>query len=158
MKTVSGSLKKTKWLIVIFGTLVATGCPNRALSLDIVPPIDGLDIASSATHPKYQDAVRNAQRAFWIQSGIKSQYDLVRDAVHRKTSALESSAIDKTLNLMDQFIPINREYVLFTAGGVYTILVKKSYHHSFASPLCRSLNHYIKWSPETTETGVTFHF
>lgn len=145
-------------LVVLAASLIFVGLPLRSLALEVLPSIDAIDIAGSIAESKYKEAARNAQKAFLIQSGIKSRYDIARNAVHQRATNIESKAVDKTLSLVDQFIPVNREYVLFTAGGVYTVIVKKSYQHSFTSPLCRDLVHYIKWSPDVTETGITFHF
>lgn len=153
-----GKIAVNSLYIAITIILLMVLFPQRSLAIDIVPSLDSIDILTGQVSPQYLTAAKSAQKAFLIQSGINGNFEKFRSHVNDKSTSIETKILDKSLNTIEQFTSIRREYVLFTAGGVYTILVKRFYRQDFASPLCRGATHYIKWSPDSTETGVTFNF
>lgn len=143
---------KTTIDTIIFIILIAivVMSPTKALSFDVVPPLESMLPISSSID---RTAFIAAQRAFFIQTGAQHSYETLKRAVNNKISFLEN----KAYSLLDD-TPINKDHFLIVVGGLYTIAIKKHYQSTFKNPLNKSVNHYIKWNREVAETGITLQF
>ena len=146
-------MKLTMWI-----TLISSAVPYSALSMDILPNIETIDVLSSTLPPRYKEAVCSAQRAFIVQSGIRDSYGSVRQAVNKKASQVSRKTIEAASSYIKDMSPVNTDYVIGVAAGAYTFLVQKSFQKTFVNPYSKRVKHYIKWSPSTTETGIIYRF
>lgn len=144
--------------LMMWTTLISSAVPYSALSMDILPNIEAIDVLSSSLPPKYKDAVCNAQRAFIVQSGIRDSYVAVKQAVNKKASRVSKKTIEAASSYIKDVSPIDTDYVVGVAAGAYTFLIQKSFQKTFNSPYTNKVKHYIKWSPSITETGIIYRF
>lgn len=144
--------------LMMWTTLISSVIPYNALSMDILPNIEAIDVLSSSLPSRYKEAVCSAQRAFIIQSGMRDSYGAVKQAVNKKASQVSRKTIEAASSYIKDVSPVDTDYVIGVAAGAYTFLVQKSFQKTFSNPYSNRIKHYIKWSPSTTETGVIYRF
>jgi hypothetical protein len=141
-------------------SLSATSClyPSKTLALQIMPEIDNIQILNLLVKDKHKEAADKVQRAFVRQTGIKREYDSAKSFINKTAKTSAEKAAAKITNTLGDSVLTNTRYIASVAGGAYAILISRSFRASFKNPLNNKIKHYVKWSTESTETGLEFNF
>lgn len=155
MKATIKTLNSTNcWLLMPIIVLLLILWPTKALSLEFIPSIDTIDVTSNLD-TKYIEAIRNAQRAFLIQSGVKAHLDVLRRTLNDKISDVESELTTK----VDSFLNIpHKKQIYALTGSAFMLFIKKTYRGSFRNPFFSQLNHHVNLNSSSAEVGLSIHF
>jgi hypothetical protein len=98
---------------------------------------------------KYRDAAFKAQEAFFLQSGIAQQYELV-------TRYISYNAVNTAKKLEHE--ALNSEYVFLIAGISYSALIRKEVTQTFRNPFLRNVSHVVTLSKDYEFLGAQISF
>lgn len=108
--------------------------------------------------PKYHDAAFKAQQAFFIQSGIQRQYDMVKNYVSGQVTKVAQTAEHQVVVLIDDNTPLKAQQVFFVVGAGYTIAVKKEFTQRFRNPFFKNVSHSITVGQDKQALSVNIPF
>jgi hypothetical protein len=99
-----------------------------------------------------------AQEAFFIQSGITTQYGLVAGYISRGVTKISGKVESVAIKAIDKYTPLNNKPVLFIVAVGYTALVKKEVVRSFQSPLFSGVTNTVAISGARQSLGFNIPF
>lgn len=131
---------------LLLASIVAASISAQASMLDTIPFFWAVTGKSAA----YQDAAFQAQKAFFLQSGISPEFDAF---LGRNTKRVETT----TMRYIDNSTPMSSKVVAGTAAVGYAIATKHV-SMSFANPLLPILHNTVDVSRDSASLGLQFTF
>lgn len=137
--------------------------PTMCLAVDGVPGIPSINEVPAfwgmtGSDPRYRDAAFKAQEAFFIQTGIASQYNLVTGYVNGQVSKVATTAERHTATFIDENTPLNSKHVFFAVAIGYTAIVKKEVTRSFRNPLWHGMTNTVTVGQKQQVLGIQIPF
>jgi len=144
--------------------LFLLSCSALAGGLPTVPSPKDLPILNAmlVNHPRYEEAARKAQEAFFIQVGVNEQYDLIKKYTTDRVQRVAKQAEHTTAVIIDDYTPLSSKSVFFLVGACYTVGVKKYISKEFRNPVFDNINHTTSYDfrnhNATTEVRYAIKF
>jgi hypothetical protein len=101
-----------------------------------------------------EEARVKAQTAFFIQSGVTSKIDMVKDTINKKANKTK----DTVILFVDNNTPLNSKKILIVVGAGHAILVERRFRVTVPSPWMRRTSHTFYWEPDQYRIEMNVHF
>lgn len=145
-----------RFFVAIFLAILLS---DRAIAdgITLIPSLDQLHIVE-ALGPNQRDMCEKIQKAFVMQTGIETDYNVFRDNANHFISVAGERYAKKAEKFIDEDTVFDSKTVAIAIVAAYTIAITKSYTQNLGEPLFKGVRQSIIVGQDKIIAGINYSF